>query len=454
MSFDERQKAADIGQLIDLGAWSVYQKLIIAYAALAFATDGMANLGFGMALPALIADWGLPRGAFAHVAALGLAGVAVGTVLGGILGDRFGRRPLLIGSMLAFGAATAASAACHGPGLLGLLRCLAGLGLGGAIPNGAALVAEFTPMRRRGLGVTIGMQFIPIGGALAGFLASVLLPRFGWQALFLATGGAPVLIALLFFLVLPESPRHLARRPEGRARLDAVLRRCFGPRDPGLVVVDRSAGPKHATPISALFAPAVRTTTLALWVSFFGCFAANYTLLSWGPAMLNGQGYGLGVASSALAVYNLGGILGGLAFGAAIGRVGYRAVLLAAALGSTVCAAALIVLLPAMPSASGATALLGLLGVFIGAAQNGLYAMAAHVYPPFAKGTGVGTASSVGRLGAVISSFTGVATLQMGGTAGFLGGIAVAMAIMTGAAMMLPAEGEGPSMARPVPKAG
>ncbi|MBN9517505.1 MFS transporter, partial [bacterium] len=93
----------DLTQAIDAAAWSGYQKLVLVFLALVFAVDGLANQSLGIALPALIADWGTERAAFAPVTAMNLAGVAIGSVVGGLIGDRIGRRWALISAILLFG---------------------------------------------------------------------------------------------------------------------------------------------------------------------------------------------------------------------------------------------------------------------------------------------------------------------------------------------------------------
>lgn len=180
---------ADVAALIDGGRWGGYQKAVLLLAALAFAVDGFSNQVLGLAIPAMVSDWGLPRGAFAPVLALGLAGLALGTVIGGMLGDRYGRRPALIGSVMLFGGATAAIALIDTMEALIALRIVAGLGLGAAVPCATSLIAEYTPARKRSLAISIGMIFIPLGGILSGGAAVKLLGATQWRALFVAAGG-------------------------------------------------------------------------------------------------------------------------------------------------------------------------------------------------------------------------------------------------------------------------
>ena len=417
----------DLNRLLDEGPWSTLQRRVLALAALAFAVDGLANQALGLALPSLIGDWRSPREAFAPVAALGLIGVAVGTGIGGVLGDRIGRRVGLMSSVLLFGAMTAATASVHSLASLMALRFIAGLGIGGAIPNGAALLSEFTPLRHRSVAIAVGMVFIPVGGILAGAISTLVLPRWGWRGLFVGTGLLPALVGLIFLLTLPESPRFLAQLPHRRGELHTLLARCGFALDAGSEFHEPQ-GLRHA-PLRALLGSGQLTETLALWVGFFFCLLGTYTMFSWVPTMLMGQGYSLAMTSAGLTAFNVGGMLGGVAGGWLIGLMGSRPAGLALAGGATLGALALGALhFDPRTTALAFTALL-LEGFFIGGLHNGLYTVAAFIYPPAVRATGVGAASGIGRVGAVLSSFTGVLTLKLAGARGYFIVIAVAMAL-------------------------
>lgn len=154
--------------------------------------------------------------------ALGFLGMTIGTPIGGILGDRIGRKPTLVLSVMLFGVATAAIALANGILELSIYRTLGGVGMGGAIPAATTLIAEMTPARRRSLAVTLGLICIPIGGLAGGLIAAQLLPVYGWRSLFLVGGGAPFLVSFILMAVLPESVQFLARK-SGNA--DEVTRR-------------------------------------------------------------------------------------------------------------------------------------------------------------------------------------------------------------------------------------
>lgn len=417
----------DLNRLLDEAPWSALHQRVIVLAALAFAVDGLANQTLGLALPALIRDWGTPREAFAPVAALGLIGVALGAVIGGVLGDRAGRRAGLIGSVLLFGTMTAATARAPSLEALLVLRFFAGLGIGAAIPNGAALVSEFTPLRQRSLAIAIGMLFIPVGGVLAGALGAFCLPHWGWRGFFALCGALPILVGLAFVRALPESPRFLARQPNRRTQLQALLRGC------GVTLaVESELGENSATrhaPLRALFDRAQRGTTFALWVGFFFCLLATYTMFSWVPTMLMGQNFSLAMTSLGLTSFNAGAMLGGVVCGWLIGQLGSRTTGVGVAAGATLGAVVLGVL-PFDPHAAVvACAALLIEGFFIGGLHNALYTVAAFIYPPAVRATGVGAAAGIGRIGAVLSSYTGVLTLKLAGAHGYFIVVALALAI-------------------------
>src|SRR2546428_2570133 len=204
----------DVGYVIDEGRWTTYQKLLILGAALTIILDGVDNQLLGNAVPSLMKEWSLPRGAFSTILALSPFGMMIGGAVGGVLGDRIGRRTALLFSMLSFAVLTLAISTVNGLMLLGVLRFLAGLGLGGAMPNAAALSSEYVPKRQRPFAVTLTVVCIPLGGSLAGLVGGFILPIYGWRALFLVGGILPLLLGAVLMKILPESPRYLARQRE------------------------------------------------------------------------------------------------------------------------------------------------------------------------------------------------------------------------------------------------
>jgi MFS transporter, AAHS family, 4-hydroxybenzoate transporter len=412
--------AIDVGRLLDDGHWRSRQKLFVFLTALTIVFDGIDNQLLGIAVPAMMRDWSLPRSTFAPVIASSMVGMMIGGAVAGIVGDRFGRRVALIGSVLIFGVLTAAVAVVDGPFGLAALRFLAGLGLGGAMPNAAALASEYVPRRHRPFAITLTIVCVPLGGTLAAFVGGNLMPVLGWRALFGFGGLLSVGVAGILFWALPESPRFLARYPERWPELTRILNAIGHDVPSGSSFVDRTEQAVATSSVRTLFTPAFARDTAALWGAMFACMLSVYTAFNWVPTMLTDAKLPIAVASNGLAAFNLGGVAGAIFGGFVISRIGSRPTMLAI----TAVAVAGTLMLAATPISPATdtlliVALLGLSGAAINAIQTTLYALAAHVYPTVVRATGVGTAVAVGRIGGVLSSFAGSWALGLGGSASF-----------------------------------
>jgi AAHS family 4-hydroxybenzoate transporter-like MFS transporter len=422
--------AVDVGSLLDFGRWAAWQKLVTLLAAMAVLFDGFDIQILGVAIPSIMRDWHVARGAFAPIAALGLGGMAVGSPLAGYCGDRFGRRITLIGCVLIFGLATIATAFCDSLMQMGILRTLAGVGIGGALPNAAALTAEFAPLRRRAVAVTLTIVCVPLGSMIAGLAAARVLPALGWHTLYLIGGAAPLLYAILLAVALPESPRYLTLHAERAAELIRTLAR-MGHAFPEGTAFHTGHGRESgkAGSLKDLFSPELLQDTVGLWLGYFASLVATYLVLGWLPAMLASHGLEVGTASAGMAAYNFGGVFGVLVCSMIITRLGSRRPMLWSAFGGAASALALL-LVPIVPAGEHNVLIggIGLMGLFMNTVQTTMFALASHVYPTRVRATGVACAAAVGRGGAVISSFAGAAIIQAGGGA-FLKVIAAALGI-------------------------
>ncbi len=422
------QNPVDVSSLLDRGHWSAYQKWLVALVALTIVFDGIDNQLLGIVIPTVMREWGVPRSDFAPVVSLGYAGMMMGGALAGLAGDRFGRQTALLGSMVVFGAMTLVAALADDTATFGVLRLLAGIGLGGAMPNAAALAAEYVPANRRPIAVTIAIVCVPLGGTLAGLLGIRALPLLGWRTLFLIGGVVPIVAAAALRWTLPESPRFLARRPERWGELYAVLGRMGHAVAPGSGFVDSSDRSAGRASIGSLFAHEFRRDTIALWGAFFSCLLGVYLGFSWLTSLLTGAGFDAGTANTGITAFNLGGVVGAVLGGLAIARFGSRAAMLtmtgvavAGALGLSA-----MTISPAMGVVP-IVAMLTLTGSMINGVQTTMYALAAHVYPSSVRATGVGTAVAFGRTGAILTGYVGSWAIEYGGTRSFFAAIAMAM---------------------------
>ena len=421
--------AFDIGPALDGGDWSGTQKRIIALIACAIILDGFDNQVLGFTVPLLLREWQITRDALAPVFALGFVGMVIGTIFGGMLGDRVGRRPALIASVLVFGIATGVTALVHSVAELAICRIVAGFGLGGAMPVAATLLAEFAPARKRSMAVTLGIVCIPLGGVIGGLIAARILPVTGWRALFLIGGALPLVVATSLVALLPESPRFLVRRPERHSALARLLAKLGHEVDLNGAFIDSHDVEKgRSASIASLFARDWRRDTTALWIAFFSCLLTTYLVFSWAPALLAQAGFDIATSSLGLAIFNLGGVAGALGAASVMPKLGSRPVMLTMA-GGGVAGAALLAILPAGATATSLLLLaLAIEGGFINAAQTSLYALSAQIYPAALRSTGVGAAAGIGRTGAIMSSFVGAAILA-GGWSSYFAVLGLGMAV-------------------------
>jgi AAHS family 4-hydroxybenzoate transporter-like MFS transporter len=421
----EAPSTIDLGQILDHGPWTGFQKLVLFLSSITVILDGFDNQLLGFIMPALIKEWGVSRSAFVPVVTSGLIAMCIGTAIAGGLGDRFGRRPVLIATVLLFGLATGASALVQNLISLTIFRIAASLGIGGAIPIATALLAEYAPLNRRNLSISIGMLCVPIGGLIGGLIAASVLPNFGWRPLFVIGGLLPLVAAAAMLIALPESPRFLAGKPQRLPELLKILRRYRHIGDAPMRFVDSA---EHAVGHTkeTILGSRLRRDSLGLWAAFFSSLFANYLVFNWAPTMLSGVGYDLAATSRGLAGYNFGGIIGALAGSWLMDRYGSRLPLLATAAAGAVLAIGMFLLLGvATPSPAAIITAFAAQGMFIAGLQVMLFALAVHIYPSAIRAQGVGMALAVGRTGALVGAASGASILALG-HGGIFGGIAVA----------------------------
>ena len=413
--------AIDATDLLDRSTWSGYQKFLIFATALTIVLDGVDNQLLPNAVPALIREWGLPRSAFTNALALGPFGMMLGGLLGGWIGDRWGRRPALLASVVAFGAFTAALAFVNSISALAALRFLAGLGLGGAMPNAATLASEYVPARNRPLAVTLTIVSIPLGGALAGEVAARIIPAQGWRVLFAAGGLISVAVAALLWWWLPESPMVLARNRARWPELIRVLRRAGHQLSDHATFVSRGAGDAAGGGFSRLLERDRLRDTVSICVAFFFGLMTYYVVVLLLPALLTGSdiGFSQPTASRALAMWNYGGVVAAILGAIVIQRVGSRIAMVSMAVAAAICGVALGLMPLDATRVTSFLIVILLAGAFVNGVQTTMYALAAHVFPPEVRSTGVGTSVAIGRIGNVLAAYTGSIAIDRGGLPGY-----------------------------------
>src|SRR5438445_2419800 len=168
--------------------------------------DGYDVNAIGVSVPSLTHAWGLPGPAFTTAFLWSSIGIMVGALSAGPIGDRLGRKPLLLASLLIFGLASLLTAFAGSMLVMAILRFFTGLGIGGAFPGAATLTGDYAPHRLRATMIMASFTGAPIGGFVGGQIVAALLPHFGWPVIFVLGGMFPLVLVPVLALWLPESP--------------------------------------------------------------------------------------------------------------------------------------------------------------------------------------------------------------------------------------------------------
>jgi MFS transporter, AAHS family, 4-hydroxybenzoate transporter len=416
-----------------LGALQIRVAILCA---LAQGFDGYDISAIGMAAPSLSHAWNVPPAAFASAFVMSNVGVMVGALASGPAGDRLGRKPVILTSLLFLGVFSFATAYAGSILMLAFLRFMTGIGIGALMPSTVALTSDYAPDRLR---ATVTMWVFagnPLGGFLGGQLIAALLPVFGWQVIFHIGGALPLLLFPVLLLWLPESPRFLLTR----GRHSAATLRIFA-----TMGIDPDAAPvqqvdvARSNPIRALFADGYALRTVLFWIMFFASLLSLYLIGFWLPTVLHLEGFSPAQAVFASSLYSAGGALSVLILGPLATRLGTDRVLTAClACGVVVIAAVALAALPYLVL----LATIFIMGVCVVGGQLGANGLSAAKYPARIRTTGVGWALGIGRLGGIFGPGLGGFLLAQGWQAPHIllcACLTAAIAALCVVAMQLPA---------------
>lgn len=434
------EAVVDVDAVLDRIRFRGLPLIVLICSAVVLALDGFDIQVIGFAAPALMGEFHVDRAALGPVLAASLVGMAIGGLGMGPIGDRVGRRAALLVSTLLFATGTLLGSTATSLETLALWRLLTGIGLGGAMPNVTALMAEFSPPRWRSLTVSAAIVGVPVGGMIGAAIAAEVIPAFGWRAIFQLGGILPLLWFAVLYFVVPESPRYLAARGGRGTQLAVLLNRIDeGRRYIGdeTFVLGRNSTGASAPGVRALFSAGLLRDTLASWVIFGTNIFAVYAIFNWIPVVLTSLGLDLATAVRALLLFNLAGVIGSLTLSMLIPRRGSRWLLAGSAIGASA-SIGYLAWLTHVANAN-AAAPLPVVGLMIGIAlagcttiaiQVGMFPVVAHVYPVEARASGVGWAIGLGRLGGIVSSFAGGWFMtRMGGESGFFVGVMLTLVL-------------------------
>lgn len=384
-----------------------YSGRVVTTLALCFAIavfEGFDLQSMGVAAPRMRAEFGLDNAQMAWAFSAATLGTLPGALLGGRIADKIGRKKVLIFSILLFGIMSLLTAFANNYNLLIIIRFLTGLGMGGALPMMITLTSEAVSDQHKGTAVSIMYSGIPFGGMLTSFVAMALAGDSEWRHIFYIGGLAPILLIPLLLKYLPESKVYLAQHH------------------------------KPSTPYwEVLFAKERRFSTLQLWVSFFCTLVVLYFLLNWLPLLMGAQGLNETEANYVQIGYNIGGIFGSILMGMMLDKLKMSSVIKFIYVGIlfSLCCLAI----------SPTVALLALsavgCGLFIVGGQSALYGLAAMFYPTAMRGTGVGAAVAIGRIGSFAGPLLAGLLLSFGSSSTMVIGSSIPIILIAAIAALL-----------------
>ncbi|MUZ73396.1 MFS transporter [Agrobacterium vitis] len=398
----------DVNDKIDTSPFGGFQWAIVALCATLLIVDGYDVFVAGTVLPTLIAEWGLTKPQAGALQAWALFGMMFGALILGQLADRIGRKKGIAISFLLFTVSTLLTGFATSPDQFKIFRFIAGLGCGGLIPNTVALMNEYAPKRLRSTMVALMFSGYSVGGMVAAGLGIGLIPQYGWQPMFFAA-AVPLLLLPLIVWQLPESIGFLLRQgqQDKAKRIYAKLYpKTALEADDTLVFSETKS---TSTSVTELFRHQRALSTLMLWVAFFCCLLLVYLLSSWLPKVLQEAGYAEKASLLSLFSLNFGGMAGAIVGGWLGDRFGLPKVVV----GFFIAAAVSIALIGYNPPST----ILFLMVFVAGAATIGtqilLYASVAQLYNLSIRSTGLGWASGVGRIGAIVGPTLGGTLLAL-----------------------------------------
>jgi len=380
---------------------AVYRAAFLCFFVLVLEGYDLGAMSF--TLPTLSEVWHLKPVAFTPALTAGNIGLFLGSLGCGVLGDRLGRKPVLMGAVAVFGLMSLMTALTKDPVWLSITRLLTGLGIGGGIPTTIALLSDLAPPKKQGGLVMATMCGVQAGNVVSGVAASRLIAHWGWPSVFVLGGLMPLFILPALALWLPET--FVSRT---KASLASIPR---------------------------LFEGGFARLTLLLWLINFLSLLTIYSINSWLPSLLHSLGIATASAVLAASMFQLGGMTGTLASAPLANRYGTENVVAALlVLGGCF----LIVLGLAHGSALLFAGLAFGAGLGISAGQVGINALSGAIYPMELRGTGAGWALGVGRMGNITGPLFGGLLLTLGWPPGsMLQAMAVPAFVLTLALLLL-----------------
>ena len=391
-------QAINVNDVIDHAKFKPFHFNVVAWCLLIILFDGYDLAINGVVLPLLMDEWGLSAVQAGMLASTALAGMMFGAMIFGSLADKIGRKKVIMICIVLFSGLTFAGGFASNPTEFGILRFLAGLGIGGVMPNLVALTSEYAPKNMRSTLVTTMFSGYAVGGVMAALLGAWLTPSFGWEIMFFIA-GIPLLLLPIIWKFLPESLMFIVKENKQEQARPIMARLA-----PEVQISNETKFELHqvdvpeAANVVSLFKRGRALNTLLFWLAFFTCLLTMYALSSWLPKLMMAAGYSMDNSLMFMMVMNVGAVVGIVGGGILADRFHLKPVLMFLGIMG-----AIVMSLMGFQSNQ---FLLYILVFLAGAASIGsqmlLYSYVAQYYPLAVRSTGIGWSSAIGRMGAIV----------------------------------------------------
>lgn len=402
----------NIREFLDKNKTSPYQFMIIGLMFLTVIMDGIDVAIMGFLTPELKRQWGISNLEMAPVLGSALFGLAIGAMIAGPVADKIGRKLVLVCCVFTFGFFTLIGATSETTTSLIIYRFIAGLAMGGVMPQAATLITEYSPARSKSLFITIVFAGFTVGAASGGFIASWMITHYGWQSVLLVCGGMPVVFSFVLAFLLPESMIFMVFKKKPKHKIITILNRikpCAANND---TIFELSKNVvQDSNPIAVVLSKQYVVGSFCLWLAYFAALFLVYLLGSWLPTIIEEAGFSLQQAAIIGAVFQLGGPLGSVCMGWFMDRYNPNIVL-----AVTYSIGAFFLILMSYLSIYYALLLVTvfLVGFCFNGGNTGMNALSSIFFPVSARATGNSWMHGIGRVGAILSAYAGALMLDAG----------------------------------------
>lgn len=377
-------------------------KKIIFLTGIGWMFDAMDQGMVSGVMAAIGKDWGLTTGQLGVLGSAGMLGMALGAALSGMVADKWGRRSVIMLTLIIYGVASILSGFSVNYPMLLVLRFVTGFGLGGELPAASTLISEFSPTRIRGRNVIFLESFWAWGWILAALVAYLLIPVYGWRIAFII-GGVPAIFAAFIRKAIPESPRYLEAvgNMEEADEIVSKMEKQAGIADSmvGSNTKEQKSSHKIHVTFMDLWTKKYIRSTIVLWIIWFGINFGYYGFVLWTPSLLVAKGFALVKSFEFTLIMCLAQLPGYFSAAYLVEKVGRKRVLSMYFAGT-----ALAAWLFGHAGSTPEVLIFGCMLYFFSLGAWGcVYAYTPEVYPTVARASGSGWASAFGRLGAFVA---------------------------------------------------